>query len=236
MATDSTRFVDGPSLRRTNERPGTRAILRNLRTSAYKVREVLDLIRGQDVRRALEILQFCDRGPAEPVAKLLNSAIANAVENDGQDRDELFVSACFADEGVTMKRFKPRARGRAGRIRKRSSHVTIIVDRLPEDRLERLRAERIEEQGSRRRRVAGSRAARVAGARKASEGDKQTEATQEADTAQDQVIEDKEEATASSVEEQSTSRPPDTESTDTDSSAAEASDEAPSKPENGEEK
>lgn len=153
------------SLRRTNEQPGTRAKLKNLRTSAYKVREVLDLIRGQDVQRALEILEFCERGPAEPVAKLLNSAIANAVENDGQDRDELFVSACFADEGVTMKRFKPRARGRAGRIRKRGSHVTIIVSRLPEDRLERLRAERVEQLGSRRRRVAGSRAARVAAAK-----------------------------------------------------------------------
>jgi len=154
------------TLRRTNEKPGTRAVLRNLRTSAYKVREVLDLVRGQDVQRALEILQFCERGPAEPVAKLLNSAIANAEANDDMDRDELFVAACFADEGVTMKRMKPRARGRSGRIRKRASHITIIVARLPEDRLERLNAERTAQQGTRRRRVAGSRAARIAGGRK----------------------------------------------------------------------
>lgn len=150
------------TLRRTNEKAGTRAVLRNLRTSAYKVREVLDLIRGQEVGRAQEILQFCQRGSAVPVGKLLASAIANAENNDELDGDELFVSACFADEGTTMKRFRPRARGRAGRIRKRSCHVTIIVSRLPEDRLERLREEQASEQGSRRRRVAASRSRRVA--------------------------------------------------------------------------
>jgi large subunit ribosomal protein L22 len=150
------------TLRRTNEQPGTRAKLKNLPSSAFKVRQVLDLIRGEDVHRALEILEFCERAPAEPVAKLLNSAIANAVNNDDQDRDELFVSACFADEGTTMKRWRPRARGRAGRIRKRSSHITIIVSRLPEDRLERLRGARDQQEGSRRRRVASSRASKAA--------------------------------------------------------------------------
>lgn len=149
------------TLRRTNEAPGTRAKLRNLRISAYKVREVLDLIRGQDVQTALEILETCERGAAVPVSKLLDSAIANAVENDEQQREDLFVSACFADEGPTMKRFKPRARGRAGRIRKRSSHVTIIVARLPEDRLERLREKHAQDDGGRRR-VFRSRAERVA--------------------------------------------------------------------------
>lgn len=147
------------TLRRTNELPGTRAKLRNLPTSAFKVRPVLDLIRGEDVARAREILEFCERAPAEPVAKLLNSAVANAVNNDGQDADELFVAACFADEGTTMKRWRPRARGRAGRIRKRSSHITIIVSRMPEERLARLEGARQGQEGSRRRRVARSRAA-----------------------------------------------------------------------------
>jgi large subunit ribosomal protein L22 len=155
------------TLTRTNERPGTRAKLSNLGTSAYKVREVLNLIRGEQVGRAEEILRFSTRGPATPIYKLLQSAIANAVNNDGMDRDELFVSACFADEGATAKRWRPRARGRAGRIRKRSSHITLIVSRLPEDRLERLRQEQAKDQGSRRSRVAGSRAARTAASKKA---------------------------------------------------------------------
>jgi large subunit ribosomal protein L22 len=155
------------TLTRTNERPGTRARLKGLNTSAYKVREVLDLIRGKEVSRANEILQFCERGPAVPVQKLLNSAVANAENNDELSRDELFVSACFADEGATMKRMKPGARGRAGRIRKRTCQITIVVARLPEDRLERVRAERAKTEGSRRRRVAGSRSNRTAASKKA---------------------------------------------------------------------
>jgi large subunit ribosomal protein L22 len=120
--------------------------------SAYKVREVLDLIRGQEVGRAAEILQFCERGAAEAVGKVLASAVANAAHNDELDPEELFVSACFADEGKTQRRMRPRARGRATRIRKRSAHVTIIVSRLPEDRLARLRAKRVAEQAARRSR------------------------------------------------------------------------------------
>lgn len=174
------------TLRRTNEQPGTRARLRNLGTSAYKVREVLNLIRGEDVRRAAEILRFCERGPAEPVQKLLRSAVANAEANDGMDPEELFVSACFADEGATMKRFRPRARGRAGRIRKRSSHVTIIVGRLPEDRLERLRSEREALEPARRRRVAGSRSERVARGRRGAD----TAAASEDAAAEEAVLEE----------------------------------------------
>lgn len=150
------------TLRRTNEQPGTRAKLKNLPTSAFKVRQVLDLIRGQEVQRAQEILRFSERGPATPVAKLLASAVANAENNDSLSREELFISACFADEGVTAKRWRPRARGRAGRIRKRSAHVTIIVSRLPEERLEQLRTQQISQEGARRSRVAGSRRNRVA--------------------------------------------------------------------------
>ncbi len=112
---------------KTNEREGTRAVLRHSRQSAYKVREVLDLIRGKDIASAREILQFSERDAALPVGKLLASAVANAENNDGLDPEELYVSACFADEGPTLKRWRPRARGRATRIRKRTSHLSITL-------------------------------------------------------------------------------------------------------------
>jgi large subunit ribosomal protein L22 len=149
--------VPGP---KTNEREGTRAVLRYARISPYKVREVLNLIRGKPVGEAQDILRFTERDAGIPVAKLLSSAIANAETNDSQDSEELYVSACFADEGMTIKRWRPRARGRATRIRKRTCHVTIIVSRLPEDELTRLQARRQAEQAARRaRRVAGARRA-----------------------------------------------------------------------------
>ena len=146
---------------KTNEREGTRAVLRNEGVSAYKVRPVLDLIRGQDVERARDALMLCERDAALLVGKLLASAIANAENNDGLDPEELYVSACYADEGATAKRWRPRARGRATRIRKRSCHITVIVSRLPEDRLTRLRARQAAHAGARRaRRVAGGREGR----------------------------------------------------------------------------
>jgi large subunit ribosomal protein L22 len=124
---------------KTNERPGTRAQVRYLRMSAYKAREVLDLIRGKEVQQADEILQFCERDAAIVVRKCMRSAIANAENNDQIDASELFVAACFADEGPTLKRWRPRARGRATRIRKRTCHITIIVSRMSEEQLERRR-------------------------------------------------------------------------------------------------
>jgi large subunit ribosomal protein L22 len=146
---------------KTNEREGTRAVLRNEGVSAYKVRPVLDLIRGQDVSLARDTLDLCERDAALLVGKLLTSAVANAENNDGLDPEELYVSACFADEGATAKRWRPRARGRATRIRKRSCHITVIVSRLPEERLNRLRARQAAEAGNRRaRRVAGGRQGR----------------------------------------------------------------------------
>ncbi len=148
---------------KTNERPGTRAVLRQCRTSAYKIRPVLDLIRGQDVERAREILRFSERDAAHVVGKLLASAVANAENNDGLDPEELYVSACYADEGATMKRWRPRARGRATRIRKRSCHITVVVSRLPEHKLARLRAKQAADaRGMRARRVAGGRQGRRA--------------------------------------------------------------------------
>jgi large subunit ribosomal protein L22 len=125
--------------------------------SASKARLVLDLVRGKDVMRAQEILAATPREAASVIAKVLASAIANAVNNDGQVADELFITSAFADEGATMKRFRPRARGRAARIRKRSCHVTIIVARMDESQLERARATRSTDAASRSRRVAGSR-------------------------------------------------------------------------------
>jgi large subunit ribosomal protein L22 len=141
--------------------PTTRAVLRSYRSSATKARQVLDLIRGQDVVRALEILEFCDREVAEPIAKLLSSAVANAAANeDLPNAEELVVSACWADEGPTLKRWRPRARGRATRIRKRTCHLTVEVTRLPEDRLERVRAKRSGGAAAlRERRVAAARRA-----------------------------------------------------------------------------
>ncbi len=143
---------------KTNEVPGTRAVLRHYRMSAYKARQVLDLVRGEDVDRAEEILHTTPRDGARVVAKVLASAVANARNNDQLEREELYVSACFADEGTTLKRWRPRARGRATRIRKRSCHITVIVSRLPEDRLERKRARLAAATGAMRsRRVAASR-------------------------------------------------------------------------------
>ena len=127
---------------KTNERPGTRATLKGFHMSASKARVVLNLIRGEDVKTAAEILAGTQREAAGVIGKVLASAIANAVNNDGLVADELYVSAAYADEGITMKRFTPRARGRAGAIRKRSCHITVIVSRMDEDRLELLRIAR----------------------------------------------------------------------------------------------
>lgn len=143
---------------KTNEREGTRAVLRHARMSPYKVREVLDLVRGRPVHEAEDILRFSERDAAFTVGKLLQSAVANAQNNDELDPEELYVSACFADEGTTIKRWRPRARGRATRIRKRTSHITVIVSRMSDEDLQRLQAHRRAEQlAQRARRVAGAR-------------------------------------------------------------------------------
>jgi large subunit ribosomal protein L22 len=130
----------------------TRAVARYVRMSAYKVREVLDLVRGHDAERAQEILRFSERDAAQLVSKVLASAVANAEHNQQVAPEELYVSACYADEGPTLKRWRPRARGRATRIRKRTCHVTVIVSRLPEDELRKRRAARAPTAADRRRR------------------------------------------------------------------------------------
>jgi large subunit ribosomal protein L22 len=100
---------------------------RYIRQSPYKVRQVLDLIRGMPVDEARATLDFANRRATDPVRKALESAVANAEHNLALDADELFVAEAFADEGPTLKRFRPRARGRATRINKRTSHITIVV-------------------------------------------------------------------------------------------------------------
>ncbi len=153
---------------KTNEREGTRAVLRHARVSPYKVREVLDLVRGKPVQEAEDILRFSERDAAFTVGKVLRSAVANAENNDELDPEELYVASCFADEGTTIKRWRPRARGRATRIRKRTSHITVIVGRMPLEELQRQQARRRAEQ-------LAQRARRVAGARRA-EGDQRPRA------------------------------------------------------------
>ena len=135
----------------TKETPQSRATLKYLRTSAYKVREVLDLIRGLDVDDARHVLQFSERGPAREVLKVLNSAVANADNLLNLPADELKVAVAFADEGPTIKRWRPRARGRATRIRKRTCHITIIVARLSDAELQ-ARRRRDSAAGTQRRR------------------------------------------------------------------------------------
>ena len=105
----------------------TSAIHKTASISPQKVRLVADQIRGLQVERALEVLQFSPKKAARIVRKVLESAIANAEHNDGADVDELKVSVIMVDQGPVMKRIKPRAKGRADRILKRSSHITVTV-------------------------------------------------------------------------------------------------------------
>src|SRR5438105_14822422 len=159
---------------RMDEALGTRAVLRYCRMSAFKVRPVLDLIRGRDLEDAQDILRFSERDAARVVSKLLASAVANAEHNDAQSADERYVSACYADEATTMKRWRPRARGRATRIRKRTCHITVVVTRLPDERLARRQARDTGDAAARRaRRVAGARK-RAAASRTAEPGGSET--------------------------------------------------------------
>jgi large subunit ribosomal protein L22 len=183
---------------KTNERPGTRAVHRHCGMSASKARQVLDLIRGEDVQRAAEILTGTEREAAELIGKVLTSAVANAAHNDSQNPEELYVSACYADEGATMKRWRPRARGRATRIRKRTCHITIIVSRLPADQLE-LRRRRMEAvsanrsrrvDASRRRADLSGRLSRRRAAHAKAEAEQATSEETEADDVEDAVTDE----------------------------------------------
>src|SRR4029078_4837042 len=150
-------LMTGPKLNEASmiagERSGTKASAMYLRVSASKARVVLNLIRGLPVRRADEVLQFSDREVSNDIRKVLASAVANAQHNDEQDPEELFVKACFADEGPTLKRFTPRARGRGNRINKRTCHITIVLGRLDDARLEVVQAREAKRAATGRRRT-----------------------------------------------------------------------------------
>jgi large subunit ribosomal protein L22 len=104
-----------------------KAIVKYVRISPRKVRQVVDLIRGKKVNEALAILRYTPKRASEVVTKVVKSAAANAENNLQMEKDELFVTSCFVDQGPTLKRFKPRAQGRADIMRKRTSHITIMV-------------------------------------------------------------------------------------------------------------
>ncbi len=176
--------AQSPAMARAGESSGTRAVAKHVRSSAYKARVVLDLIRGLDVRRADEVLALTQRDIARDIRKVLRSAVANAVNNDGQDAEELFVVACFADEGTTLKRFRPRARGRARRIRKRTCQNTVIVARMSDYRLEILRAKAEGASAS----AAAARRARVDASRRRAEAAQ----SDGADEVTDEVAEEQE--------------------------------------------
>lgn len=104
-----------------------KAVTRYVHVAPNKARAVVDQIRGKDVERARETLAFTNRAVAEVIEKTLNSAVANAVNNNGMSEDGLYVKATYVDEGPIWKRIRPRAKGSASRIRKRTSHITVIV-------------------------------------------------------------------------------------------------------------
>ena len=105
-----------------------RAIAKHVRISPYKVRVVLDIIRGKSYTQAVAILENTPKSASDPIRKVLMSAAANAENNLGMNKENLFVAACFADQGPTLKRVMPRAQGRAFRILKRTSHITVVLD------------------------------------------------------------------------------------------------------------
>ena len=160
-----------------SEVAATKATHRFARLSATKARAVLDLMRDLDVDDARDVLRHTERGAADVVSKVLESAVANAGANHFLDPDALYVAECWADEGPTLRRFRPRARGRATRINKRTCHITVVVAMLdPEELAERERSRAAT--GGR----AADRAARVAASRQArgaAGGDATTDASRQ---------------------------------------------------------
>ena len=122
---------NGNSRRRENllgDRPGSYAIARHVRMSPTKVRRVVDLVRGMDVKDALVALKFAPQAASEPVYKVVASAVANAESAEALRSGDLYISKAFVDEGVTLRRIRPRAKGSASRILKRGAHITVVVE------------------------------------------------------------------------------------------------------------
>lgn len=161
-----------------------RAEAKYVRVSARKARLVTEHIRGRSVPEARTVLAFTERAVAKEIEKVLHSAVSNAEANHGMIGDELFVSTVYVDEGPTIKRWRARARGRVARINKRTCHITIVVDRLADDRLTILQAKEANRTAAGRRRGATSSTAarrdRVARSRERAEGLKSGAATETA--------------------------------------------------------
>jgi large subunit ribosomal protein L22 len=147
----------------TTEFPSATAVARFVRVSPTKARRVIDLVRGKSVTDALDILRWAPQDASEPVAKVIASAAANAQNNNGLDPATLVVATVYADGGPTAKRIRPRAQGRAFRIRRRTSHITVIVESRPSK-------DQHSAKSSRARRAEGSKAAAKAPAKKAGPG------------------------------------------------------------------
>ena len=124
----ATRMREKAAKRRENADKRPHAIARYVRISSRKVKIVIDLIRGKSVKEAEAILRYTPKAATEPVLKLLKSAVANAENNLELNRDDLYVAEVYANQGPTLMRYRPRAHGRASRIRKRTSHITIVLD------------------------------------------------------------------------------------------------------------
>ena len=201
---------------------GARSTHKFARLSASKARVVLDLIRDDDLEQAREELQFCDRGAATVISKVLESAVSNAENNENLSADELYVAECWADEGPTLKRWRPRARGRATRINKRTCHITVVVAQLSEEELE-MRAASLAASG--RRSADQDRAARVAAS-------KDTE--EETEAVADEYVEEDGDTPDSSIEaevvseeaESSESEPENADETETDSAELESTEDS----------
>jgi len=216
-----------------------KAVLRHGRFSSYKAREVLNLIRGKSIAEARSILQFTERGCAVPIMKVLESAVANAGNNNDIPPEELFITACFADEGPTLRRFRPRARGRGTRIRKRTCHVTIVLARYGATELERRRARdagrRVapaDARASRARRVARSRGGETTDA-PAESTDVESDETDFEDlvvkeTTTDETVTDADDAVATDAEETEVAEPAAEAEDDTSAEAPDESDAAAS--------
>jgi large subunit ribosomal protein L22 len=144
----------------TTEFPSAVAKARFVRVSPRKARRVIDLVRGRSVADALDILRWAPQAASEPVAKVIASAAANAQNNNGLDPATLVVATVYADEGPTAKRIRPRAQGRAFRIRRRTSHITVVVESRPAK-------DQRSAKSTRARRAEASKAAATAPAKKA---------------------------------------------------------------------
>ena len=184
---------------KTEAEVAARATVRYLHTSPYKVRQVLSLVRGLPVEDAERVLQLCEKDAANDVAKLLGSAIANAEHNLALEAEELFVARAWADEGPTRKWGQARARGRYFRIRKRTSHVTIELERFAVEELEE-RRRRDETSGRGGASTQRRRAERVRRSRQAAEPEAVDEAIEEEENVEDARELEVEAATTETVE------------------------------------